>query len=124
MEAAKKTMLSLDDVKIMLSIFNIISQRGLFLPNEFVVIGNFYTKISQYEKEDGDSNGDGDGDCNGDGNGNGNGNSNVDNIEFSSNDIKLLLSMIDIISKRNGFLPIDFKVVGNLYEKLSSFNLG
>ena len=112
MEAAKKIMLSLDDVKLMLSIFNIISQRGLFLPNEFLVIGNFYAKISQYEKEgekeDGESNG----------------NSDVDNIEFSSDDIKLLLSTIDIISKRNGFLPIDFKVVGNLYEKLSSFNLG
>lgn len=35
------------------------------------------------------------------------------------NDVKLILSVIDVIAKRGGFSPMDFKAVGDLFEKLS-----
>ena len=35
------------------------------------------------------------------------------------NDVKLVLSVIDVVSKRGGFSPMDFKAVGELFEKLS-----
>ena len=35
------------------------------------------------------------------------------------NDVKLILSVIDVVAKRGGFSPMDFKAVGELFEKLS-----
>ena len=35
------------------------------------------------------------------------------------NDVKLILSVINVIAKRGGFSPMDFKAVGELYENLS-----
>ena len=34
-------------------------------------------------------------------------------------DVKLILSVIDVVAKRGGFSPMDFKAVGELFEKLS-----
>ena len=34
-------------------------------------------------------------------------------------DVKLILSVIDVVAKRGGFSPMDFKAVGDLFEKLS-----
>jgi hypothetical protein len=34
-------------------------------------------------------------------------------------DVKLILSVIDVVAKRGGFSPMDFKTVGDLFEKLS-----
>jgi len=40
-------------------------------------------------------------------------------VTIPLNDVKLVLSVIDVISKRGGFSPMDFKAVGELFEKLS-----
>jgi hypothetical protein len=40
-------------------------------------------------------------------------------VTIPLNDVKLVLSVIDVVSKRGGFSPMDFKTVGDLYEKLS-----
>lgn len=40
-------------------------------------------------------------------------------VPITINDVKLVLSVIDVVSKRGGFLPMDFKAVGELFEKLS-----
>jgi hypothetical protein len=42
-----------------------------------------------------------------------------DSVTIQLDDVKLILSVIDVVSKRGGFLPMDFKIVGELYEKLS-----
>lgn len=41
------------------------------------------------------------------------------NVVVPIEDVKLILSVIDAIAKRGGFLPVDFKTVGDLFEKLS-----
>ena len=43
-----------------------------------------------------------------------------ENVTISLTEVKLMLSVIDVIAKRGGFLPVDFKVVGELNEKLST----
>ena len=43
----------------------------------------------------------------------------VETVTIPINDVKLVLSVIDVVSKRGGFSPMDFKAVGELYEKLS-----
>lgn len=40
-------------------------------------------------------------------------------VTLPLNDVKLVLSVIDVVSKRGGFSPMDFKAVGELFEKLS-----
>ena len=42
-------------------------------------------------------------------------------VTIPLSDIKLVLSMIDVVSKRGGFSPVDFKAVGELFEKLSVY---
>lgn len=42
-----------------------------------------------------------------------------DTVTIPLNDVKLVISVIDVVSKRGGFSPLDFKAVGELYEKLS-----
>tara|TARA_R110002072_G_scaffold54902_3_gene143577 strand:- start:1695 stop:1904 length:210 start_codon:yes stop_codon:yes gene_type:complete len=37
----------------------------------------------------------------------------------SSNDIQLMLSVVNVVSVRGGFKPTEFKQVGELFEKLS-----
>ena len=41
------------------------------------------------------------------------------NVTISLMEVKLMLSVIDVVAKRGGFLPADFKIVGDLFEKLS-----
>ena len=41
------------------------------------------------------------------------------NVTVPLQDVKLILSVIDVIAKRGGFSPMDFKAVGDLFEKLS-----
>lgn len=41
------------------------------------------------------------------------------NVTVPLQDVKLILSVIDVVSKRGGFSPMDFKAVGDLFEKLS-----
>ena len=41
-------------------------------------------------------------------------------LTIPANDVKLVISVIDVVAKRGGFLPMDFKAVGELYEKLSN----
>lgn len=41
------------------------------------------------------------------------------NVSVPLQDVKLILSIIDVVSKRGGFSPMDFKAVGDLFEKLS-----
>lgn len=41
------------------------------------------------------------------------------NISIPLQDVKLILSVIDVVAKRGGFSPMDFKAVGDLFEKLS-----
>lgn len=40
-------------------------------------------------------------------------------VTLPLNDVKLVLSVIDVVAKRGGFSPMDFKAVGELFEKLS-----
>lgn len=42
-----------------------------------------------------------------------------ENVTISLTEVKLMLSVIDVVAKRGGFLPADFKIVGELFEKLS-----
>lgn len=37
----------------------------------------------------------------------------------SSNDLQLILSLVNVVSARGGFKPTEFKLVGELFEKLS-----
>jgi hypothetical protein len=37
----------------------------------------------------------------------------------SSKDIQLILSVVNVVSARGGFKPTEFKIVGELFEKLS-----
>lgn len=37
----------------------------------------------------------------------------------SSKDVQLMLSVVNVVSARGGFKPIEFKLVGELFEKLS-----
>jgi hypothetical protein len=41
------------------------------------------------------------------------------NVTVPLQDVKLILSVIDVVAKRGGFSPMDFKAVGDLFEKLS-----
>lgn len=41
------------------------------------------------------------------------------NVTVPLQDVKLILSVIDVVAKRGGFSPMDFRAVGELYEKLS-----
>jgi len=36
-------------------------------------------------------------------------------------DVQLVLNVINVVSRRGGFTPQEFKVVGELYEKFNSF---
>lgn len=38
---------------------------------------------------------------------------------ISSKDVQLMLSLINVVSSRGGFKPTEFKLVGELFEKLS-----
>lgn len=40
-------------------------------------------------------------------------------IVLTIEEAKLILSMIDVINKRNGFTPKDFTPVGKIFDKLS-----
>lgn len=37
----------------------------------------------------------------------------------SSKDLQLMLSVVNVVSSRGGFKPTEFKLVGELFEKLS-----
>jgi hypothetical protein len=37
----------------------------------------------------------------------------------SSKDVQLMLSVVNVVSARGGFKPPEFKLVGELFEKLS-----
>ena len=38
---------------------------------------------------------------------------------ISSKDVQLMLSLVNVVSSRGGFKPTEFKLVGELFEKLS-----
>lgn len=40
-------------------------------------------------------------------------------IVLTIDEAKLILSMIDVVNKRNGFTPKDFTAVGKIFDKLS-----
>lgn len=40
-------------------------------------------------------------------------------IVLTVEEAKLILSMIDVVNKRNGFTPKDFTAVGKIFDKLS-----
>ncbi len=39
---------------------------------------------------------------------------------LTSEEAKLIISMIEVVNKRNGFTPKDFTAVGKIYDKISS----
>lgn len=39
-------------------------------------------------------------------------------VSISLDEIKLMISVIDVVSKRGGFSPRDFSAVGKLYEMM------
>lgn len=39
-------------------------------------------------------------------------------VTIPLNDVKLILSVIDVVAKRGGFSPMDFKAVGDLFQRL------
>ena len=39
-------------------------------------------------------------------------------VTISIDEIKLMISVIDVVSKRGGFSPRDFSAVGKLYETM------
>jgi hypothetical protein len=38
---------------------------------------------------------------------------------ISSKDVQIMLSVVNVVSARGGFKPTEFKLVGELFEKLS-----
>lgn len=40
-------------------------------------------------------------------------------IVLTIEEAKLILSMIDVVNKRNGFTPKDFTAVGKIFDKLA-----
>lgn len=40
-------------------------------------------------------------------------------IVLTIEDAKLILSMIEVVNKRNGFSPKDFTAVGKIFDKLT-----
>ena len=40
-------------------------------------------------------------------------------ITLDENDVKVVLSIINVISRRGGFLPSEFSIVGDLFEKFT-----
>lgn len=42
-------------------------------------------------------------------------------VTVSLKDVKLMLTVIDVVSRRGGFSPGDFKVVGELFDKLNIY---
>ena len=44
-----------------------------------------------------------------------------DKVTISLEDAKLMLSVIEVITKRGGFMPRDFTAVGKIYDKMSGF---
>ena len=42
-------------------------------------------------------------------------------IELTIEDVKLMLSLIEVITKRGGFTPRDFTAVGKIHDKLIKF---
>lgn len=38
---------------------------------------------------------------------------------LSSKDVQIMLSVVNVVSTRGGFKPAEFKLVGELFEKLS-----
>jgi hypothetical protein len=51
-EGNKKITLDENDVKTVLSIINVISRRGGFLPNEFGIVGNLFDKFTKLTKSE------------------------------------------------------------------------
>ena len=45
----------------------------------------------------------------------------VKQVSVSSDDIKTILSVINVVSRRGGFVPSEFGVVGSLFDKFSKF---
>lgn len=47
--------------------------------------------------------------------------SNTDDKTYtlSAKDVQLILSVVNVVSARGGFKPTEFKLVGELFEKLS-----
>jgi hypothetical protein len=39
---------------------------------------------------------------------------------FAEKDVKLIISVVNVVSSRGGFKPSEFKLIGELYEKLES----
>lgn len=46
-------------------------------------------------------------------------NADVKTYTLSSKDVQLMLSVVNVVSARGGFKPAEFKLVGELFEKLS-----
>ena len=44
-----------------------------------------------------------------------------DKVTISLEDAKLMLSVIEVITKRGGFMPRDFTAVGKIYDKMIGF---
>ena len=42
-------------------------------------------------------------------------------VEITLDEVKLILSLIDVVSKRGGFTPRDFTAVGKIFDKFSKF---
>jgi hypothetical protein len=40
-------------------------------------------------------------------------------ISLDENDVKVVLSIINVISRRGGFLPSEFSIIGGLFEKFT-----
>ena len=43
-----------------------------------------------------------------------------ENVTISLTEVELMLSVIDVVAKRGGFLPADFKIVGELFLSATS----
>ena len=37
----------------------------------------------------------------------------------SANDVQIMLSLVNVVSSRGGFKPSEFKIVGELFERLT-----
>ena len=44
-----------------------------------------------------------------------------DSVKVKISDIKIILSMIDVVQKRGGFTPRDFSSVGSIYDTLIKY---
>ncbi len=46
---------------------------------------------------------------------------NTEQVVINVSDIKHILNMIEVISRRGGFSPKEFVAVGNIYEKMCNY---